>query len=193
MFCSQCGNKLDDNNVFCPQCGTKVVKEGNSSALDFRNMEKGEVQFTVKKLKKPDLKKCLCGMIFSMIMIILFGSMTVKVFHPAEEVEGEIIWVGEIYTNDTAPNFWDRDYYQSIGVAYEGYEWSGDVRVLRYDFGCEIGDEVDLYLIDGELTNDESAAEVNAAEAGICILLLAGSICLCGWFLLQCLRRKEKA
>ena len=23
-FCSSCGNKLDDSNVFCPACGTKV-------------------------------------------------------------------------------------------------------------------------------------------------------------------------
>lgn len=29
MYCTKCGNKIDDNSNFCPRCGEKITKENN--------------------------------------------------------------------------------------------------------------------------------------------------------------------
>ena len=30
MYCSRCGNKIDDNSNFCPSCGKKIIRENNN-------------------------------------------------------------------------------------------------------------------------------------------------------------------
>ena len=29
MYCTNCGNKIDDNTNFCPSCGKKIIRENN--------------------------------------------------------------------------------------------------------------------------------------------------------------------
>lgn len=36
MFCSQCGNKLQDNVKFCSSCGCKVISESQSNIVKLR-------------------------------------------------------------------------------------------------------------------------------------------------------------
>ena len=30
MYCTKCGNKIDDNANFCPRCGEKITRENNN-------------------------------------------------------------------------------------------------------------------------------------------------------------------
>jgi len=30
MYCTNCGNKIDDNTNFCPSCGKKIIRENNN-------------------------------------------------------------------------------------------------------------------------------------------------------------------
>ena len=31
MYCTKCGNKIDDNANFCPRCGEKITRENNNT------------------------------------------------------------------------------------------------------------------------------------------------------------------
>lgn len=190
MFCTKCGTKLEDNAKFCPQCGTKIAGgSGSVASVDLQNM-KSKTSSVISALRNLDKRKTLYGIIISFVLIILFGCTTVKALNPVKEVKGKITWAGDIYTNDSGGNIWERDYYQSIRAAYNGEEWNGSVRVLRYDNGYSSGDSIPLYIVDGELTRDKDAAKVNVVGAGFSILLLLGSIGSCGWFTLQYFKKR---
>ena len=30
MYCSRCGNKIDNDSSFCPSCGEKIIRENNN-------------------------------------------------------------------------------------------------------------------------------------------------------------------
>lgn len=94
MFCSKCGIKLEEDAKFCPQCGNKIARSSGSviqnansiaSSVDFQKVQVkvSSVISWLKNLEKG--KKYLYGVIISVVLIILFGSMTVSVIVPAKK------------------------------------------------------------------------------------------------------------
>ena len=186
MFCSQCGKKIVRNDGH-----TVSPIDSIASSVDLKKVQVN-VSVVISWLKNLDIKKCLYGVIISAVLIIIFGSMTVSALNPVKEVEGKITWAGDIYTNDSGGNIWEKDYYQSVLAAYKGDEWSGSAKVLRYDSGYSVGDSITLYIVDGKLTRDEDVAKVNVVKVGISIILLLCSVASCGWFVLSYFKHKKR-
>lgn len=200
MYCSKCGTKLDDGDMFCPECGTKIVRINGSVACDYDNIDKavdwqkmqGKTSAVLSCLRNIDKKKCVLGIVISVLFIILFCNMIAHTFNKSKEVKAKITWAGDIYTNDVGGNIWERAYYQRIRAVYGGKEWTGDVRVLSYYKGCSVGDYVKLYLVDGKLTSDRDEAKVDTKSVVLYVVLLLGSIGLCIWFALQFFKCKKR-
>lgn len=53
MFCSKCGNKLEEGTVFCPKCGTKLgTSDGVNSETETSNV--------IVKSKKECIYEAMC-------------------------------------------------------------------------------------------------------------------------------------
>ena len=62
MFCSNCGNKCDNNSVFCPNCGKKINTNKNSNN---------------NSNKKMIILGLIIGIILVLILFLLFGIVSV--------------------------------------------------------------------------------------------------------------------
>lgn len=206
MFCSNCGNKLADDAIFCPHCGRKVIRNTSagipSVSIDLQGLKNktatvasnlGNLASTGgSQLRNLDAKKCLYGLVISLVLIILFGSMVNHSLHPVKRVNGKITYAGSVYTNDSkSTNIWERDYYQYVEIEYKGEEWSGDVKVMREGSGYSYGDSIPVYIVNGHLTRDKHSGEVNVIAVMFSTILLLISIGSCGWFGLQYSKKRR--
>ena len=196
MFCTKCGTKLEDNAKFCPQCGNKVSGgSGSVTSFDLQNM-KSKTSSVISALRNLDRKKTLYGIIISFVLVILFGSMTVHALNPAKKVKAEVTYASEPYTNSSTGNFYQDAYYQEISIVYKGKEWSGTREIGLYnpygslDTSCHVGSTITAYIINGKLTLDKNAAEVNKLGVVFSVILLLGSISSCVWFTLQYIKKR---
>lgn len=57
MFCSKCGNQVDDNAVFCPKCGNKIGEITNSTSE------------LIVKSKKECIYDALCNYMRATVLI----------------------------------------------------------------------------------------------------------------------------
>lgn len=206
MFCSNCGNRLEDDAKFCPQCGNKIVRTKGSvirqidnvaSSVDFQKV-KVNASAMISGAKKLDMKKCLYGIIISAVLIILFGSMTVSALNPAKKVKAEVTWAGEPYTVRSTGNWYDDTYYQDIDVEYKDKDWSGVYELGFYspygtlDLSYRAGNSITAYIVDGRLTLDKDEADVSLIKVFFSIVLLLASVCSCGWFGVQYFNYKKR-
>lgn len=199
MFCSKCGTKLEDNAKFCPQCGTKIVGGGGSVAsVDLQNM-KSKTSSVISALRNLDKKKTLYGIIISFVLVILFGCMSVNALNPAKKVKAEVTYASEPYTNSSTGTFYNDTYYQNLKISYKGKEYSGTREIGLYnpygslDTSCHVGSTITAYIVNGELTLNKNGAKVNIVGVGFSVILLLGSIGLCGWFTLQYFKKRGQS
>ena len=52
MYCSRCGNKIDDDSNFCPSCGKKIIREINKSQQDISSKDENISQAKIDLNKK---------------------------------------------------------------------------------------------------------------------------------------------
>lgn len=196
MFCSKCGIKLEEDAKFCPQCGNKIARSSGSviqnansiaSSVDFQKVQVkvSSVISWLKNLEKG--KKYLYGVIISVVLIILFGSMTVSVIVPAKKVECEVTWAGEPY---------DGSEYigaeQQITAVYKDKEWRGSIGITTQKYRYYTGEDITLYLVDGELYKSDDIPYPTLFEEVFPFVLLICSIGSCGWFGFQYNKHKKR-
>lgn len=69
MYCTKCGNKIDDNANFCPRCGEKITRENNNTPQQDmpskdKNISQEKIDLNKKSIikenneEKIDLSKC---------------------------------------------------------------------------------------------------------------------------------------
>lgn len=202
MFCSKCGTKLEDDSMFCPQCGTNVAEDkGSAVAVNLQNMQ-SMTSSVISILRNLDKKKTLYGIIISFVLVVLFGRMTVHALNPVKQVQAEVTYASEPYTNYSTGNFYDDTYYQDVSFSYKDMEGSGVREIGFYNpgYGSDTFDNVDTsihsgykitaYIVDGDLTLDRDDAEVNMIRVIFSVILLLGSIGACVWFTLQYFKKR---
>jgi len=70
MFCSKCGEKLDESVSFCPKCGAKIV---NGASNGNQSIEQSSVnQVSIQKNTKPITVLSIMGFVFFLLGIIVF-------------------------------------------------------------------------------------------------------------------------
>jgi hypothetical protein len=93
MFCSNCGNRIDDNSLFCSNCGVRIVKNGTEaqSASPPRAVQQSHVLQERQPMSPPPaspinksnkvLKGCLVGgmgtlgvLIMAIVCLYMFNS-----------------------------------------------------------------------------------------------------------------------
>lgn len=58
MYCTKCGNKIDDNANFCPSCGEKITRENNNTPQqDMPSKDKNNNQEKIDLNKKSTIKE----------------------------------------------------------------------------------------------------------------------------------------
>lgn len=58
MYCTKCGNKIDDNANFCPRCGEKITRENNNTPQqDMPSKDKNISQEKIDLNKKGTIKE----------------------------------------------------------------------------------------------------------------------------------------
>ncbi len=58
MYCTKCGNKIDDNANFCPRCGEKITRENNNTPQqDMPSKDKNNNQEKIDLNKKSIIKE----------------------------------------------------------------------------------------------------------------------------------------
>lgn len=62
MFCENCGNEIQDGQIFCSRCGTPVKR-------------KPKEPYEKKKIRHTDIKKILIACIVILLILILFTSI----------------------------------------------------------------------------------------------------------------------
>jgi len=67
IYCSNCGNKVSEDNSFCPKCGTKIINN-----LEEPTRAKDESSTPPIQLKESDSSKGKVGIIFLIIGVMLF-------------------------------------------------------------------------------------------------------------------------
>lgn len=209
MFCTKCGAQLEDGAKFCTHCGNKVVQSSGFTTSDFGDIMKSVDLQKVKNkassvilgLKSLDEKKNLYGIVITMILVILFGSITANVLHPAKKVEGKVTYASEPFSDSSGSL--GRDWYQRISVVYKNKECTGIYTIGIYnpfenngpfdtiDTSLHVGDKVSVYVANGKLMLDKNDVEVSAIKVGFSAILLLASLSSCVWFSLQYFKGKR--
>ena len=70
MFCSKCGNQINDDAVFCPKCGNKIQNENSDSVIEIQ-------ENVVVKTKKECVHDGICGYLRRnpLTMLASFGEL----------------------------------------------------------------------------------------------------------------------
>lgn len=195
MFCTNCGKEMIDGVTKCPNCGKGIGNSSPASSVDLQSM-KNKTSSVIYVLRNLDKRKTLYATIISLVLVILFGYMTVNALNPAKKVKAEVTYASEPYTNYSTGTFYQDTYYQRVSITYKGKEYTGIREIGLYnpygtlDTSCHVGSKITAYIVNGKLTLDKGTAKVSIIGAGFSILLLMGSIGSCGWFALQYLKRR---
>ncbi len=73
QFCTQCGEKIEDESIFCPYCGAKIKEERDENPnTDSKNIEKEEQKIPEEK---PKGKNIGFGVIILMYLIATVGAV----------------------------------------------------------------------------------------------------------------------
>lgn len=195
MFCSKCGNKLDDNAVFCPHCGSKIIRNTStgipSVSIDLQSIKNktATVASNIGNLAKDfrdgtisDVKKYFYGMIISLVFTLIFGVSVINSFTP-NTVRCEVTYASEPEQRGIHKIGRPNDYYwlQDITATYKGKEFSKELRLDSEYEAYHRGDTIELNLVGGKLT-DSKKASINSVGGIIRLILLVASIGSCGWF-----------
>lgn len=59
MYCTRCGNKINDDSNFCPSCGKKIIRENNDKAqqdipLKDQNINQAKIDLNKKSIIKEN-------------------------------------------------------------------------------------------------------------------------------------------
>ena len=144
MFCSKCGNKLEDGALFCSQCGNKIMKNDNSVASNSSN----QGQTGSRNLKNLDNKKYLYSLIVSLVLAIIFGVLSFKAVTP-NMVKCTIISVsnGRVINVHFEDGSESEYITQDLHVKYKNHE--GHLQITSRDFQYYEGDSIKLCLTKG--------------------------------------------
>lgn len=77
MFCTNCGNKLNDGDKFCSKCGhaikSKVIKEEVIKKDDVKekNVRKENIKKKATKMKKVDISDCIMIVFLLIVSIVI--------------------------------------------------------------------------------------------------------------------------
>ena len=79
MFCSKCGNEINDSDRFCPNCGEKIIKNHNNYIDDevYRNIKLLNNKHHNRRKKKNNKKIVIGSSIASGLIIIVILCLTV--------------------------------------------------------------------------------------------------------------------
>lgn len=119
MFCSNCGNKLNNNEDFCSNCGNKVKNDINSDCSE-NNSTSNKMQYKlsnltiVKKIKTINKKYFLLiiPIIFLLIILLFITNSRLNVLNNIEQDEKlKITFNGiEFYLGDKTNRYIENEY-----------------------------------------------------------------------------------
>lgn len=107
MFCSKCGRKLRDDEIFCSGCGNEIIREKEPSIIE-KNTIKDETKDTEPKyMKEAKVRRPISkglskitvklGLALIAISIVIICNTAIKINEIDDEYEEMI---SEVYDND---------------------------------------------------------------------------------------------
>lgn len=171
MFCSKCGNKLNDTWKVCPECGTVIKTE--------RNINYGNNQVTDSKNRKSkNEKKPIYKRIWFWILILVFGFLLIPV--ESDEAEDELTTTFE----ETDSNHKEEEAVVESELEKEeqavleesnadDFEYK-EPSPLTYDFAKDVEKGYLFAHVNGTIIDENG---VSIPEYGNYTVLASGSIC----------------
>ena len=119
MFCTKCGNEMQQGSKFCPKCGQNV--EGSASVNNYD---------TNSNLRVKSNKKALM-IILSIVLVIILGAVSFTIYAVKSSPRHKILgtWVATTYKRTGSFTFQKNDKVE-INIGNEVFKGSYNISVI---------------------------------------------------------------